>query len=62
MTDFDKLHERVLRRMEELYPKIAAPNEPAEEFLKTIVEISAQTAIETLTLYEQEISLRPREQ
>ncbi len=59
--DFDKLHQNVLRRMEELYPNIAAPGNGAESFLKTIIDISAQTTIEALKLYEQEISLRPRE-
>jgi len=59
--DFDKLYRNVLQRMEELHPNIAAPDNGAEIFLKTIIDISAQTTIEALKLYEQEISLRPRE-
>ena len=59
--DFDNLYQNVLRRMEELYPNIAASGNGAKSFLKTIIDISAQTAVEALKLYEQEISLRPRE-
>jgi hypothetical protein len=60
VTDFEKIKENTLLQMENVYPKIKSNDDGISALLKTIVQISVDSAIETLKEYELQNSLHQK--